>query len=312
MRAKLERAIGAWRASLMAKVFTACFMAVHVPIIALTFYLALGRPADPMPVLAVALLATVAGTAVAFLAMQRLLRPLHAVVAGLRSYRTEAKVPEMPAERADEIGMVGAEVGKLIASLEGTLEKLRRQAYSDALTGLGNRRWLTEVAGAEIARARREEEPISVIAFDLDHFKRINDEFGHEVGDEVLVGVAEVARHHLRPYDMLARIGGEEFCAVLPQASLDVAARVAERIRAAVDALAFAGLPAGSVTASFGVHQGDAKAETLKGMIAAADKQLYAAKAAGRNQVAALSHVAGLEAERSDFEPRRVAVMARR
>jgi diguanylate cyclase (GGDEF)-like protein len=286
MKASIGRGLEYWKASLTAKAFTICFAAVHVPIIGLAAYLALGRPSNPPSVLVVTLLATLAGTGLSLFLIHRLLRPLHTVMTALR-VRDEARVPELPVGRTDQIGKLGKELTLLIDSLEGTLEKLRRQAYSDPLTGLGNRRWLLDVASAEITRARRDGEPLSVIAFDLDHFKQINDRFGHDAGDEVLMAVAEIARQQLRPYDMLARIGGEEFCAVLPRASLDVASRVAERIRVAVATAKLPALPIDAITASFGVHQGDPAADTLKTMIAAADKNLYAAKHAGRNRVAA-------------------------
>jgi diguanylate cyclase (GGDEF)-like protein len=80
------------------------------------------------------------------------------------------------------------------------------------LTGLGNRRWLKDIGSLEIARAARERMPISVVVFDLDHFKSINDEFGHDVGDHVLMTAGAAIQHNLRPYDIAARIGGKEFC----------------------------------------------------------------------------------------------------
>lgn len=284
MQSFIIDALRGWRASLTAKTFTICFAAVHLPLIALVAYLAF-VPAEPLPVLVVTLIATLAGAVLAYAFIQRLTRPLGLLLSALRDYRHDATVPVVAAAGPDEIGRLGEELTSLIAQLETTLGRLRRQAYSDPLTGLGNRRWLMEAAGAEVTRARRENQPLSIVAFDLDHFKRINDCFGHDAGDAVLVAIAEAAQSHLRPYDMLARIGGEEFCAVLPRASQDVALAVADRIRTAVAEAEIPPLSRGAVTASFGVYEAKPGCDTLKAMIVAADQCLYAAKDGGRNRV---------------------------
>ncbi|MFJ5369681.1 GGDEF domain-containing protein, partial [Bosea sp. CER48] len=136
-----------------------------------------------------------------------------------------------------------------------------------------------------VARARREQRALSVVVFDLDHFKRINDDFGHDAGDEVLVAVAETAKRVLRPYDLVARLGGEEFCAFLPATGLREALAIAERLREGIAALRIDSLRGRSVTASFGVHEADIAREQFRDMLRVADQYLYQAKGAGRNQV---------------------------
>src|SRR5690554_3383584 len=173
-------------------------------------------------------------------------------------------------------------------ALEARLEK---QALTDPLTGLGNRRYLEGQAAMEIARAERSGTPLSLIAVDLDHFKRINDTYGHDVGDVVLQAFATLARQVLRDGDVLCRMGGEEFAVLLPDTTREQAMQVAERLRVAVattparvgrDATEDGTL---AYTASLGVTLVSAGETTLKPAIKRADQGLYAAKETGRNRV---------------------------
>lgn len=273
------------RTSLLARAFAGGFVATHIPIIALMAYVAGGGPVDARAILLIVLLATVLGTTIAFAVMHHLLAPIGLLARDLRRYRQEGKLPALTRTRADDIGRLTDETRDLIGALEDRMARLRRQAFSDALTSLGNRRWLVENAATEIARAKRERAPLSVIAFDLDHFKRINDAYGHEAGDEVLIAVAEAARRILRPYDLLARIGGEEFCAVLPGTDQRGAHAIAERLRGEIAAIALPSLQGHAVTASFGVHEGQLPGQRFREMLRHADERLYEAKRAGRNRV---------------------------
>lgn len=271
--------------SLLAQAFAGCFVATHVPIISIIAYVASGANISTQAILIITLLATIAGTAFAFIVMRHLLLPVSDLARGLRAYRLEGRIPRLAKTRNDDVGRLTDEVRALINALEDKLTRLKRQAFSDTLTGLGNRRWLAEVVSSEVARARREQRPLSVVVFDLDHFKRINDDFGHDAGDEVLVAVAETAKRVLRPYDLIARLGGEEFCAFLPATHLKEALAIAERLREAIAALRIDTLRGRSVTASFGVHEADVAREQFRDMLRVADQHLYQAKEAGRNQV---------------------------
>ncbi|MCU4178266.1 GGDEF domain-containing protein [Bosea sp. BH3] len=271
--------------SLLTQAFAGCFVATHVPIIAVIAYVASGADISAQALLVITLLATIVGTAFAFIIMRHLLLPVGDLARGLHSYRVEGRVPHLPKTRDNDVGRLTDEVRALIDTLEDKLARLKRQAFSDTLTGLGNRRWLAEVVGSEVMRARREQRPLSVVVFDLDHFKRINDDFGHDAGDEVLVAIAETARRVLRPYDLIGRLGGEEFCAFLPTTTLKDAVAIAERLREAISALRIDALRGRSVTASFGVHEADLVREQFRDMLRIADQHLYQAKRAGRNQV---------------------------
>ncbi len=160
---------------------------------------------------------------------------------------------------------------------------LEQLATRDGLTGLHNRRHFEEIASAELARSRRYGQPVALVLFDIDRFKSINDRFGHPVGDRVLVDVSSLVRRLLRTSDTLARWGGEEFVVLTPQCTASDAAKVAEKLRAAIAAHSFEG--AGRVTSSFGVAEFEGS-ESLEAWVKRADHALYAAKEAGRDQVA--------------------------
>ena len=165
--------------------------------------------------------------------------------------------------------------------------ELHRDARTDALTGLNNRRAMEERGPLEMKRAQRAGTPVSVILVDVDHFKGINDRHGHEAGDAALRHIAGVLRAALRETDALGRWGGEEFIAVLNDAGVQTAAEIAERMRAAVAAARFAGVPEG-VTISLGVSTlltVRVPAPAWEGLIKEADSLLYQAKKAGRNRV---------------------------
>lgn len=179
-------------------------------------------------------------------------------------------------------------------------DELERQARTDFLTALPNRRRLFEVAKDELDRAARYGRPFSVLMIDLDHFKDINDAHGHEGGDAVLRAIAETLRETVRGLDTMGRLGGEEFAAVLPEASLQGALETAERLRLAVER-ARPTLPDGarvSVTVSIGVAALTDGVLDLETVFARADEALYAAKAAGRNRVRSLSGLAPARAAR--------------
>jgi diguanylate cyclase (GGDEF)-like protein len=177
--------------------------------------------------------------------------------------------------------IIGFTVYALIARLRALLtertrliEELEALAGTDPLTGVPNRRSWDDSLERAIAAARRSGEPLSVVVLDVDHFKRINDDHGHQHGDRVLKAIAAAWSAELRPADLLARIGGEEFAALLPNCDIVTATSVAERLRQAT--------PMGT-TSSAGVAQWDGIAEATA-LLAAADDMLYAAKQAGRDR----------------------------
>lgn len=173
------------------------------------------------------------------------------------------------------------------AALEEKNRKLERLATLDPLTAIANRAHFLDVAAREVARMRRSDGRAALVLMDLDRFKTINDEHGHPVGDAILRAVAAILVGELRPVDVVARLGGEEFALFLPDATPEDGAAVAERIRRVIEALrvSTAGQPL-ELTASFGVAAlGTEGPDPVHAAYAAADRALYRAKALGRNRV---------------------------
>ncbi len=173
-----------------------------------------------------------------------------------------------------------------IEEIEMLQEQLRQQAIRDPLTGLYNRRFLEETLGRELAQAQRTNEAMSVAMLDIDHFKNVNDTYGHSVGDMFLIALGDLLEQQTRAGDVACRFGGEEFIVVMPGAPLDVAAKRVNEFRQAFCALKI-DVSGKSVSASFsaGVAGFPLHGMDDKTIIAEADRALYAAKEAGRNRV---------------------------
>ena len=190
--------------------------------------------------------------------------------------------------------LVRLRAGKRIVDLQVELmtarEELRERANRDLLTLLPNRSAIHSVLEQELARGNREQRPVGVILLDLDHFKSINDTYGHFAGDGVLKETAARLRMNIRPYDTIGRYGGEEFLVVLPHCDLEQATQQAERMRVKLNNKSM--LVDGAelrVSASFGVTVSDGSTRSADFFIRVADEALYRAKAAGRNCVAPLA-----------------------
>jgi diguanylate cyclase (GGDEF)-like protein len=158
--------------------------------------------------------------------------------------------------------------------------RLRQQASHDSLTGALNRGAFEERVESEVIRARRAGSPLAIVVFDLDHFKRINDSFGHAAGDSVLRGVGDLIQRSKRRSDAFGRIGGEEFALMLPDTDMGGAAVLCDKLRARVSKIATGGAP---LTVSFGIAEADASTDARR-MLEDADRALYAAKRAGRDR----------------------------
>jgi diguanylate cyclase (GGDEF)-like protein/PAS domain S-box-containing protein len=166
--------------------------------------------------------------------------------------------------------------------LQAANAKLKLLASTDALTGAANRRHFESAARGEMPRAARYGTPLSLVIFDIDHFKAINDRFGHPAGDKVLVALAERVRSRLRKVDVLGRWGGEEFTVLSPNCGVDAAMQLAEMLRVLIASEPFPEV--GQVTCSFGVAELHAL-ETFGMWLIRADRALYEAKAKGRNAI---------------------------
>jgi diguanylate cyclase (GGDEF)-like protein len=187
----------------------------------------------------------------------------------------------------EQVEMVGSLAAQAVVALENArLHRIvERQALLDGLTGLANRRSVEETLRSEVARARRFDDKLCVVMADLDDFKRVNDTWGHPVGDDGLLMFAHTLRATVREMDVAGRWGGEEFVLVLPGTDAAGGARLAERARTALESrtLDVEGEPV-RLTASFGVAELSPTADVAD-LIAAADSALYEAKRTGKNRV---------------------------
>jgi len=202
-------------------------------------------------------------------------------------HSTPRALPDLPTGYADEAGVLMAQVQATIGHLHAVLSDLSAQALTDPLTGVGNRRWLDAMGAQRLLEAARTHEPVAVVVLDLDHFKRINDAHGHVTGDAVLRAAADAVRREVRLVGLFARIGGEEFCLVLPGTGREASRMIVERTRRAFEGLRIPGWPELRVTASFGLSAVQGGEKTLTPALARSDGALYEAKRRGRNTVVA-------------------------
>lgn len=179
------------------------------------------------------------------------------------------------------------EVEEAGSALQAANAELERLANTDPLTGLANRRHLLARLEEEVQRTQRYGRTLSLVLLDLDHFKEVNDRYGHPAGDEVLRGVAGALRGASRGVDLAGRIGGEELVLLLPETEIEGAHAVAIRLRAEIESLEFSrgGEARWTVTASFGVAGARGEGASADDLVRDADAALYRAKAEGRNRV---------------------------
>lgn len=185
-----------------------------------------------------------------------------------------------------------------LAEKEALVQSLNELSTLDGLTGLYNHRTFYTLIEDELARARRFDRPASLLLLDIDHFKHVNDTYGHQAGDAVLKGLSELLGRQVRAIDRVCRYGGEEITIILPEIDLEAATNIAERLRAAVETQTFdinSSKPL-RITVSIGVASYPAHADNVQALVAAADAAMYEAKRGGRNRIIryepALGHAA--------------------
>lgn len=182
--------------------------------------------------------------------------------------------------------VVLASIGFWLIRLKRSQLRFKRLARRDSLTGILNHQHFVWEAEQALRYAEKSSRPVCVVVIDLDHFKRINDTYGHAVGDAVLIRITALCRAHLRSIDVFGRLGGEEFGLVLPECSLDDAMEIVERMRAAIATTLFdEQIVEGAISASFGLASTDGNGYVLPALMAKADAALYQAKHRGRNRI---------------------------
>jgi diguanylate cyclase (GGDEF)-like protein len=199
-------------------------------------------------------------------------------------------------EHVQTLTVIARQAAEVIRSAQ-LLEETRRLAITDSLTGLFNRRHFNQQLEENVGRAARYDEPLALLFLDVDHFKSVNDKFGHQAGDRCLQAMARTLRESVRDSDQIARIGGEEFAILLIRADRELALSIAERLRARIDDLILEEDPPLPVdlTASLGVAFFREDGEDPKTLMRSADRALYTAKRLGRNRVVLASEAAAAE-----------------
>jgi diguanylate cyclase (GGDEF)-like protein len=211
-----------------------------------------------------------------------IVRPLDRLTAAASKVSAGDLSVDLPSGGSGEVGYLTSVFNTMVESLRDHRAELERLSNTDSLTGLSNRRQMMDALRAEHERAKRGSGCFAVMMMDVDHFKKFNDEHGHQAGDEVLVRFGSVLRETIRAYDCAARYGGEEFLVMLSGTNEGDAVGIAERICERVRAELFDG---GHITASIGVAEYPAHGDTVDAVIGRADEALYQAKRAGRDRV---------------------------
>lgn len=211
--------------------------------------------------------------------------PLPSAAGGFRLLIAGRVAPAIERQAMDIAAAMAKQISVALDNAQ-LIHELENLATTDSLTRLHNRRHFLERAEAEFERSRRYQRPLSIFLLDADHFKNINDNYGHEMGDQALRLLASICRQNLRQLDVIGRYGGEEFVAFLPETSMAKAMEVAERLRAGVEGIKL-GVAGGEVqlTVSIGVATATAQTDSIAALINEADRALYEAKRAGRNKV---------------------------
>ncbi|NNK47767.1 MAG: diguanylate cyclase [Gemmatimonadetes bacterium] len=199
-------------------------------------------------------------------------------------------------EHVQTLTVIARQAAEVIRSTQ-LLEETRRLAITDSLTGLFNRRHFNQQLEENVGRATRYDEPLALVFLDVDHFKSVNDKFGHQAGDRCLQALARTLRESVRDSDQIARIGGEEFAILLIRAERELALSIAERLRMRIDDLILEEDPPLPVdlTASLGIAFFREDGDDPKSLLRAADRALYTAKRLGRNRVVLASEASETE-----------------
>jgi diguanylate cyclase (GGDEF)-like protein len=283
-----------WPGSYLGRLFFVCTLASTVPlVVVLALVDAISVYSNPesggigLATFVAVIGAVLIGVGLMLAGLRSALVPLQLSIAALDTYRRYGSLPELPVSFEDEPGRLMSEIRRTIDSMESVHADLVRRAETDSLTGIANRRALVRIGNDMLVGAQASDRPSSVVLFDIDRFKSINDTYGHSAGDRVLGTVADVVQRMMRPGALFARVGGEEFAILLPAMTLPDAMYEAERLRQTIAALSISELNGARVTASFGVtNTGPAERETDE-VLHRADMALYDAKRAGRNCVRA-------------------------
>lgn len=241
----------------------------------------------------------IASVAVIKALIDRIVRPLEKIILAstkISEGQYDSRIPERPGD-ALEIRNLSIEFNRMASNLEHATSQLEETARTDALTGLPNFRRFRERIEEEVNREDRYQHTFGLLVFDLDHFKKYNDSYGHAAGNDALQQVAREIRSAMRSSDLAARYGGEEFAAILPETNADALEKTAERIRKNIANIPPIEPGRSKLTVSIGGATYPLDGKTAEELFAVADERLYQAKRNGRNRSEVPTHGAGTSAE---------------
>ncbi|MBE7184677.1 MAG: GGDEF domain-containing protein [Methylobacterium mesophilicum] len=265
--------------SYVGRIFLLCFVGTHVPLLALAGFAVWNSfEVVPLSVFLVILVATLFGTGLTLVALVGMLEPVKRSAEALVAYSGERRLPDLPAGHSDHAGILMRSVRDTIETLDDKLSELSQLSYTDELTGCRNRRWMNEHAIPRLEEDVRQGARPSLLVLDLDGFKQVNDNWGHAVGDEALLVVADALRASTRRQDAIVRTGGDEFCVFLHDTDGQRASEIAERIGGRI-AQEARGLAIGTaITASIGRATWQTGDAGFLALYRRADEDLYAKK----------------------------------
>lgn len=222
-----------------------------------------------------------------YLVARSIIRPVRRLQDGVHGIAGGDYDRRVSIDTNDEFGRLATSFNEMAAHLKKAHSQLEQLSMRDELTGILNRRAFEQALTSEIARVKRFDNEFSLVMFDIDHFKQVNDSYGHLFGDEVLVAVSREIEKHIRPVDLFGRYGGEEFVIIMPETGIEGAARSAERLRLMIETAGLKNEQGQTVhiSASFGVACMPQEATSKSELLGLADKRLYRAKREGRNKV---------------------------
>lgn len=235
---------------------------------------------------------------IAFIVSKTILQPIHKLITSVKAFELDKKFIPVHIDTKDELGLLAktfnnmaSKASSTVTLMKSTIEKTEKQrdqalieSISDPLTGLSNRKFMEMELNKLILSSKRYQTALSLIILDLDHFKKVNDTYGHVIGDIVLKAIAQLMKHIMRASDLTIRYGGEEFIIVMDHTTSHEASVKAETLRQEVENLEIEELLGNRVTVSLGITQLRQENDSIESFIARADEALYKAKTSGRNK----------------------------
>jgi len=269
------------------RIFIFSFIGTQLPLFGLMLYILMNveLTTEVLTTFSIVLIAALLGAASTVVALVAYAEPVGAISKAMQNFSVDGEAPDLPDGYNDEIGELMANTQGALKKLHSMLNNMHELSIRDELTGLYNRRFFTEQASNLLLRAKRYNEPLTLIFIDLDNFKLINDQFSHLAGDSALQTIARLISDTARGSDLTARLGGDEFVIMFPNTPVQKARQICERLTRNIEGHDWLSLFPG-VVPTLSIGMADASdGDTVENLIERADANLQKAKRDGRNQI---------------------------